>query len=281
MNVESHSVTPAADPESSEADDRWQTVRPRTLVDLVVDAIIAGASRGLILPGDRIVEMDLALALGISRVPVREALRVLESQGVVTSERYKGIRLMPVTRERLEDVLEARVALETMAARRAIQSGNTTAAATAGLERALDELRLMVAREDTYGFATADTVFHRELCRLGGSAVICTLWESLARQLTIIFGLSTFGKPMPDIADEHRTLIDVLRTGDIRATEREIEDHILTQSRRMDYNRIIAERRGQLTQNGVEALATAAPARVAKAAGKPAARGRGERHGSG
>ncbi len=226
----------------------WQMVRPRTLVDQAVDAIIAGASRGLILPGDRIVEVEIAQVLGISRVPVREALRVLESQGVVTSERYKGIRLMPVTRERLEEVQEARVALETMAARRAINAGNNTQAASVGLERALDELRLMAARDDTYGFASADTAFHRELCRIGGSAVICTLWESLARQLTIIFGLSTFGKPMPAIVEEHRLLIDVLQTGDVRAMEREIEDHILTQARAVDYGRIIAERRGQRAQ---------------------------------
>jgi len=226
----------------------WHMARPRTLVDQAVDAIIAGASRGLILPGDRIVEAEVAQALGISRVPVREALRVLESQGVVTSERYKGIRLMQVTRERLEEVLEARVALETMAARRAIGAGRNTPAATAGLEQALAELTLMAARNDTYGFATADTAFHRELCRIGGSDVVRTLWESLARQLTIIFGLSTFGKPMPAIVEEHRRLIDVLLTGGVRAMEREIEEHILTYARAVDYDRIIAERRGELSQ---------------------------------
>jgi DNA-binding GntR family transcriptional regulator len=225
--------------------DGWHMPRPRTLVDQAVDAIIAGASRGLILPGDRIVEADVAQALGISRVPVREALRVLESQGVVTSERYKGIRLMQVTRGRLEEVLETRVALETMAARRTIAAGHNTRVGTAGLERMLAELTLMAERNDTYGFATADTAFHRELCRIGGSDVIRMLWESLARQLTIIFGLSTFGKPMPEIVDEHRRLIDVLLTGDISAMEREIEEHILTYARAVDYDRIIIERRGE------------------------------------
>lgn len=222
----------------------WPAMRVRTLVDQAVDAIVAGAARGLILPGDRIVEAEIAQALGISRVPVREALRVLESQGVVTSERYKGIRLMQVTRERLEEVLEVRVALESIAARRTIREGRNTAAATRGLEAAHDELLLMCARNDAYGFASADATFHRELCRLGGSTVVCTLWESLSRQLTIIFGLSTFGKPMPAIAEEHRRLIDVLLTGDEEALEREIEDHILVQTRAMDYGRIIAERRG-------------------------------------
>ena len=72
--------------------------RRRTLVDQVVDAIVAGAARGVILPGDRIVETEIAQELSMSRVPVREALRLLESQGLVVSSPYKGVRLNPVTR---------------------------------------------------------------------------------------------------------------------------------------------------------------------------------------
>ena len=98
-------------------------LQPRTLVHQVIDALVAGASEGLILPGDRIVEADLALQLGVSRVPVREALRVLESQGVVVNEPYKGIRLTPVTPERIDQLIEVRVALETTAAKRAIRRG--------------------------------------------------------------------------------------------------------------------------------------------------------------
>ena len=89
----------------------WQPLQPQTLVDHAIEAIIAGAAAGLILPGDRIVEVDLARKLGVSRVPVREALRLLESQGVVVSEPYKGIRLRPVTNERVSDLIEARIAL--------------------------------------------------------------------------------------------------------------------------------------------------------------------------
>ena len=93
-------------------------LQPRTLVHQVIDALVAGASEGLILPGDRIIETELAAQLGVSRVPVREALRVLESQGIVVNEPYKGIRLTPVTPERIDQLIEVRVALETTAATR-------------------------------------------------------------------------------------------------------------------------------------------------------------------
>ena len=155
----------------------WEKLRPRTLVDQAMEAIIAGASRGLILPGDRIVETEIATALGISRVPVREALRLLESQGLVVSEPYKGIRLMPVTQARLEQATEVRLALEVTAARRARKLGRHRDDGRQRLAARLRALELMAARGDAYGCARADTDFHRELCELSGNAVLCRMWE--------------------------------------------------------------------------------------------------------
>ena len=225
--------------------DEWQRLRPRTLVDQAVEAIVAGAARGLILPGDRIVETEVARALGISRVPVREALRLLESQGVVTSTPYRGIRLMEVSPERIEQVVDVRLALEVRAAVAAIRLGRHRDSAISDLVRALEELSLMAARRDAYGLAAADTTFHRTLCRLGGNAVLCMLWESLARQLTVIVGLSTLGKSMRRIIAEHQTLIEAFRRGDPAELERALEEHIGWQNREVDYQRLVAERRGQ------------------------------------
>jgi DNA-binding GntR family transcriptional regulator len=215
------------------------------MVDHAVEAIMAGAARGLILPGDRIVESDLAKVLATSRVPIREALRILESQGVVTSEPYKGIRLMNVSRERLDHVLEVRVMLETLAARRAIAAGRNDREGLLRLRVIVDELELMTTRGDAYGFANADTAFHRVLCSLGGNEVVLTLWESLSRQLTIIFGLSTLGKRMAEIVEEHRRLIAVFASGDADAMQRELEEHILVQVGAVDFDRIITERRAR------------------------------------
>jgi DNA-binding GntR family transcriptional regulator len=120
--------------------DGEQPSRPRTLVDAVVDALIEAAARGSILPGDRVVEPEIARKLGVSRVPVREALRLLESQGVVSSEPYKGIRLMPFTPERLDNLIEARVALETTAAARAIRTGRNGEGELAQLFRLVADL---------------------------------------------------------------------------------------------------------------------------------------------
>jgi DNA-binding GntR family transcriptional regulator len=223
----------------------WRPLKPRTLVDMVIEALIAGVARGLILPGDRVVETDLAQRLGVSRVPVREALRILESQGLVINEPYKGIRLMPVSQKRIDDLIEARVALEVTAATRAIKEGRNGGGEMAILTRCIDELVLAGTRKDAYAFASADTGFHRALCRLGGNDVLCGLWEGLARQATIFFGLSTLIKPMAEIVEEHRVLMEVFRMGDVTAMAKALDEHIAEQTHRVDFERIVAERRAE------------------------------------
>ena len=220
-------------------------LQPRTLVHQVIDALVAGAAEGLILPGDSIIEADLAMQLGVSRVPVREALRVLESQGVVVNEPYKGIRLTPVTPERIDQLIEVRVALETAAATRSIRLGKNDGPHLAGLEAIVQEMDAMAVRNDVFGFATADTSFHRTLCSFSGNAVLSDMWEMLARQMTIIFGLSTLGKPMASIVEEHRALIKVFRSGDVQDMAREINEHIDVEIHKVDLENIIAKRRSE------------------------------------
>ena len=228
------------------ADNGWQTLRPRTLVDMVVEAIMDAAVRGRLLPGDRVVESELGQKLGVSRVPVREALRILESQGVVINEPYKGIRLTPYTPQRLDNLIEARIALETSAASRAIRIGRNGAEGMAALERCIYELELMQARNDAYGFANADTDFHRTLLSLGGNDVLCELWEGLARQVTIFFGLSTLDKKMDAIVEEHRAFIRIFRSGDLPDVARALNEHISVQTHAVDFAAIIARRRAEL-----------------------------------
>jgi DNA-binding GntR family transcriptional regulator len=218
-------------------------VRRRTLVDQVVEAIVAAAARGVILPGDRIVETEIAQELNMSRVPVREALRLLESQGLVVSSPYKGVRLNPVTRARLDQLSEVRVALEKAAARRAVMLGRNKGASLASLERKTEALERMAARRDSYGIASADAEFHRELCRLSDNDVLCSVWETLARQLTIIVGLSTLSKPMEGIVAEHRALLNAFSRGRLSELDRALDEHIRTQNDALDFEAIIEERR--------------------------------------
>lgn len=224
-------------------DNNWNTARPRTLVDHAVDAILSAASRGLILPGDRIAEPELVAKLGMSRVPIREALRILESQGIVTSEPYKGIRLMEISHQRLEQIIDVRIPLETLACRRAIEAGRNSAEQLNQLYQGVAQMQAMMQSDNVYGFASADTDFHRTLCSFAHNPVLSNLWESIARQLTVIFGLSTMGKSMSDIIEEHQRLINVFADGDIAKMTDEVENHIRIQALDVDYETLITQRR--------------------------------------
>lgn len=222
---------------------QWVAARPRTLVDHAVDSILSAAARGLILPGDRLSEPDLAQNLNMSRVPIREALRFLESQGVVTSEPYKGIRLMEVSEQRLKHTLDVRVTLETLACTRAMETGRNGPLQMARLAAAIDEMALMAQREDVYGLAQADTQFHRSLIGLAENPVLSASWEALSRQLIVLFGLSTQTRSLDSIVDEHRKLAAVFAQGDHDHLRTELETHIRVQALDVHYEDIIALKR--------------------------------------
>lgn len=225
----------------------WEPVRARTMVDAAVDAIVSGASRGLILPGDRIVEGEIAEKLGMSRVPVREALRMLESQGIVSSVPNKGIRLVPVSRQRVLNLLEARLALEMIAVKRVVELKlHATPETLHRLRLRINEIELMVLRQDYYGLALADVAFHREIADIGGNDVVSNLWEGIARQLVIALGLTTQMTNLATIVEEHNELLAALQSGNLRQLEKTWTHHVNSQNCEVDYEKIIEERREQL-----------------------------------
>lgn len=222
----------------------------KTLVDQVVDAIVEATATGVFLPGDRIVEAEVARAFNVSRVPVREALRILESQGIVVNERYRGMRLMDVSVDRLEKILKVRTALETLAVEELLDARQHDPDILAPLEEVIDKLHEAVREGDSYGVASLDTEFHRTLCRLSGNDVLLRMWEPLARQLTIIFGLSTLQKDLDMIAKEHDQLLNVLRAGDRAQIVELIRVHILDYSRALDYEGLVKAHRSERQKSG-------------------------------
>ena len=215
----------------------------KSLVNQVVDAIVEAAAKGVFLPGDRIVEAELARSLNVSRIPVREALRFLESQGVVVSERYRGMSLMSVDIDRLEKILKVRLALEMLAGHEVMEKLRTDPDTLAPLEKVLGEMHAAARADDAFRVASLDTEFHQVLCGLSGNEVLLRTFEPLSRQLTIIFGLSTMKKGVQSIAEEHDVVAEVLRAGDRQAFDELMRVHILDYSRAVDYEHLVEQLR--------------------------------------
>jgi DNA-binding GntR family transcriptional regulator len=218
-------------------------LQSKGLVEQVVDAIVEAAAKGFFLPGDRIVEAEVARALNVSRVPVREALRLLESQGVVVSERYRGMRLMSVDIDRLEKILKVRLALERLAGAEVMERVRENPGVLTPLESVLARMHQAGDAGDGFQVASLDTDFHERLCALSGTDVLLQTWQPLSRQLTIIFGLSTLKKAVTGIVDEHDEVLAALRKGNRAAFDALMEVHILDYSRAVDYEGLVEQLR--------------------------------------
>jgi DNA-binding GntR family transcriptional regulator len=211
---------------------------PATLVARAVEAIVYAAATGLFLPGDRIVESELARQLKVSRVPVREALRLLESQGILVNTPYRGMRLMEVTPGRLCKILEVRLALERLAAFSLRARVPAEPLLLAPLDEISRKMRACAGSGDREGIARFETDFHRTLLELTGNEILVASWKPLACQLTIIFGLSTLQNDMLAIAGEHVELLQVIRSGTEEELERTLKEHILDSPQKIDFDAI-------------------------------------------
>jgi DNA-binding FadR family transcriptional regulator len=105
-----------------------------------------------------------------------------------------------------------------------------------------------VVANDGVAHVRADIAFHRSLCRVAGNEVLLQLWETLARRLTIIFGLAALEKELDGIYQEHVEFLDLLKHGNLKAIRSAVEDHIIGQGETIDFEGLIAARR-QLRQS--------------------------------
>ena len=215
----------------------------KTLVDQVVDAIVEATALGVFLPGDRIVEAEIARSLNVSRIPVREALRLLESQGVVVSERYCGMRLMSVDIDRLEKILKVRLALEKLAGAEIMALRSEKPGYLQPLDEVVKAMHAAAAADDKFLVASLDTEFHLMLCSMSQNETLVQSWKTLSRQLTIIFGLSTLKKDLRGIVAEHDDVLAALRSGNSSEYDRLMEVHILEYTRAIDYGALVEQLR--------------------------------------
>jgi DNA-binding GntR family transcriptional regulator len=218
---------------------RLAPVQPRTMVEQAAEAVVAAAVRGTFLPGDRLVEAEIARDLGISRVPVREALRLLESQGIVVSTPYKGMRLMQMTNRSAAEITRVRAALEALAIREICAGGPHPLVEA---RRALLAYAEACATQDRAAAVAAEAGFHGALCEASGNATLLGVWNGLSRQLAVLWGLTFGERPGSAVTAEHEALIAALSARDAAAAEAMLHQH-LAWHQAFDIEAAIAARR--------------------------------------
>lgn len=194
----------------------------------IAELIVEIAARGEIHPGQRLKEQELAERFEVSRLPVREALTELASQGVVYYAPRRGARLMEVDGHKLRKILEVRERLETLALRTAFQMFRSEPDSFGMLDTAIETMRESAAVEDRFGIVRGDIAFHRALCILSGNEVLVKAWSAVSRQMIVVLGLEHRERPSsyPHV-EIHRKLRETLAEADIDDAGKALSNHIL------------------------------------------------------
>jgi DNA-binding GntR family transcriptional regulator len=207
--------------------------RTVAVLDAIKHAILTGELR----PGQSLVETDLAAALGVSKTPVREALKTLAGAGLVTMSPYRGAVVRMVDDEHARHIYDLRLLLEPEALGRAIAVGHDWRAARLALERAAgagDQAERSLANRD----------FHRELYAGCRNPLLTGVLDDLRDQTALVSaaawrrdpaangepaGSRPAAQPIPSWereAEEHMAVLSAAEAGDVRLAAGLLRDHI-------------------------------------------------------
>ncbi|MCD7736997.1 MAG: GntR family transcriptional regulator [Lachnospiraceae bacterium] len=151
------------------------------LRDVVFQTLRQAILRNEIKPGERLMEIHLAQKLGVSRTPVREAIRMLELEGLVTTIPRKGAVVADITISDLEDVLEVRLALEELAVQNVCR--RITQEQLEGMRCLADEFRESLKKDDVDAYAQADMKFHDAIYNATGNRRLVQILNNLREQM--------------------------------------------------------------------------------------------------
>jgi DNA-binding GntR family transcriptional regulator len=187
----------------------------------ITEAIVAGKLR----PGARLTELQLSREFGTSRAPVREAARLLESQGLVVSSPRRGFFVRTLKAVDMRDIYELRIGLELHAA--GIALGRISAAEIAALERQIAKLYALADAGSVESQIFEDFTFHRMLCAASGNARLLKVYDELATEMRA--GITLIGKLYDDphrIAESHEPILAALKKGDREELLSALDYHI-------------------------------------------------------
>jgi len=200
-------------------------VRDVPLAHLVRDEILACILRGEFKPGERITEPTIASRLGVSRVPVREALRDLENMGLVESRKHAGVLVRQLSAEETRELYELRSVLDAFAGRVAASASDPGLISL--LEQRLAAMDAAVLARDVIAYYEANLHFHWHIIDACGNSQIRDIYRGLVQKLHMVRlrNLST-DLGMLNSIKEHHAIVDAIRKGHADACEKLMANHV-------------------------------------------------------
>lgn len=206
-------------------DRQFQPVHQESTAALIARQLREAIMYGRLAPGDQLSEGQLSAQFGVSRGPLREAMQRLVQEGLLLSERNRGLFVIVLTERDIQDVYAARSAVESAAAIMVLRTRDP--AAVADLREACAEMTDAAHRRDMVQVSDADLRFHSVLVTQSGSPRLNRMHETLLVETRMCMTALQDKYRLPvDVVKEHEGIIDAIAQGDEALTLRRIEDHM-------------------------------------------------------
>ena len=177
---------------------------------------------GRMLPGAALVETALAEKMNVSRAPIREAIQILENDGLVETIAYKGKRVKPLTAREVAETYSLREVFEVMAVRLILESG----APLDTLRTHCDEMTAAAEADNFEALVVADEAFHHALIRLADHNLLLTSWKNLYLRIHQIMALRNRDeRNLTEVAGNHLPIVQALADGDADRAINLISEH--------------------------------------------------------
>lgn len=199
-------------------------LQANSLTNVVQQEIERAILQGEYAPGSKLTEATLALKLGVSRGPVREAFRMLEEAGLVVMEKNRGVYVRDIPIEEAVEIFDLRAVMDELVGRQLAK--NITAAQLKEIKAMVDAMEKFVKSEDAYNYHLLNLSFHDRLVEMAGNRKLNDIYRKLIKELSLFRRLNLAdGWLLPVSSNEHRQIVKAIASGDADAAGKAMFAH--------------------------------------------------------
>ncbi len=203
----------------------FRRLTPHTYSQEVARSIRAAIHDGTLPSGAPLVERRIAEEMGVSRAPVREALRQLEEEGLVLNLPFKGWYVTQVSPTAMAEIVSLRKVVEAFAAELAL--ARVRRPDVQSFRRLYADMQRAATADDAEQLLEAHLTFHRALYELAGHGLLLQVWKTMEGQLRLYLRLHQLTyDTLPHYVKAHRPLLDAFASRDVEAVRAAIATHL-------------------------------------------------------
>ena len=202
-----------------------------SLTTVVQQEIERAILMGEYAPGSKLIEAALALKLGVSRGPVREAFRMLEEAGLVRFEKNRGVFVRDIPIDEAIEIFDLRAVMDELVGRQL--AANITPVQLKEIKALVDAMEKSVKAQDTQNYHLLNLKFHDRLVEMAGNRKLTDIYRKLIKELSLFRRLNLAnGRLMPLSSNEHRQIVKAIASGDADAAGKAMFRHVIESKER-------------------------------------------------